>query len=289
MIGQEETKTVGLLGYPVEHSLSPAMQNAAFHAKGLDWVYKLYPVAPGELAGAVEACVKARYAGWNVTVPHKERVVPFLDEASAEVQATGACNTVLVKSGGRLAGYNTDIEGFLSGLDEAGGISARSETVVLGAGGAARAVVWALATRGHRVCVLSRRPEQAGALALSITTLSGAAISSGPANAVELKSALAGAALCVNCTPTGMWPRIGESPLPEDLLLKRDVLVYDLVYRPRPTKLLGQATAVGCRTQDGLAMLIYQGAAAFRIWTGIEAPVSVMKQACLGALQTPTD
>src|SRR5262245_49942100 len=163
------TIMVGVLGYPVEHSLSPAMHNAAFDALGLHWRYTLCEVAPGELEKGIGRCMQESYAGWNVTVPHKESMVAYLDEASPEVRATGACNTVRVQDG-RLLGENTDIAGFLAGLDQAGGIAPGSRAVMLGAGGAARAVAWALIGAGHHVLLLARNPDQAAALAESLQT-----------------------------------------------------------------------------------------------------------------------
>ncbi len=269
--------TVGLIGYPVEHSLSPAMHNAAFAQLGLWYRYVLLPTPPGELERRVSEYVKAGIAGWNVTVPHKEEMVSLLDEMSDEVRAIGACNTVRVE-GGRLRGFNTDTSGFMRGLEEVGGIGAESRVVVLGAGGAARGVAWALRRAGHEVVILSRKPEQASVLAGALGAYAGAL------DRMTLESALEGATLLVNCTPAGMWPDAERSALPEDVHLPANMLVYDLVYRPRPTLMLQNAARSGCRTQDGLAMLVYQGAAAFELWTGRTAPVETMRQACLDGL-----
>jgi shikimate dehydrogenase len=269
--------TVGLIGYPVEHSLSPAMHNAAFVELGLWYRYVLLPTPPGELERRVSECVKSGLVGWNVTVPHKEGMVSLLDEISDEVRATGACNTVRVE-GGRLRGFNTDTTGFMRGLDEAGGIHAETRVVVMGAGGAARGVAWALRRAGHEVTILSRKPEQASVLAGRLGARAGTL------DQATLESAIEGAALLVNCTPAGMWPDTERSALPGDVRLPANMLVYDLVYRARPTLMLQRAAQTGCRTQDGLAMLVYQGAAAFELWTGQRAPVETMRQACLDAL-----
>jgi shikimate dehydrogenase len=268
------TKTVGLIGYPVEHSLSPAMHNAVFDRLGLAYRYVLLPTPPGELERCVGEYVRSGIVGWNVTVPHKEGMVSLLDEMSDEVRAIGACNTVRVEGGG-LRGFNTDTTGFMRGLEEAGGIGAETRVVVLGAGGAARGVAWALRRAGHEVIILSRKPEQASALAGTLGAYAG------PLDRLTLESALEGAALLVNCTPAGMWPDTERSALPDDVHLPANMLVYDLVYRPRPTLMLQKAAQAGCRTQDGLAMLVYQGAAAFELWTGRQAPVETMRQACL--------
>jgi len=266
------------MGYPVEHSLSPAMHNAAFAAIGLDYRYVLLPTAPDQLKARIDECLAQDFAGWNITVPHKQAMLPFLDTMSDEVRVTGACNTVRVE-GGRLAGFNTDIAGFLRGLEEAGGVADGSKAVLLGAGGAARAVSYALSRAGYPVAILSRRPEQAAQLAESLSCRDNR-ITGGSLERAELDAQFADAALLVNCTSAGMWPSVDKSPLPEGTRLPSDLLLYDLVYKPRPTRLLQEAAAAGCRTQDGLAMLVSQGAEAFKIWTGQQAPVEIMREAC---------
>ena len=275
---EQTAHLVGLFGYPVEHSLSPAMQNAAFAAAGLPYRYVLLPVTPGEFESQVEQCVERGFAGWNVTVPHKERMVLLLDEASDEVLVIGACNTVRVEDG-QLLGFNTDTTGFMRGLSDAGGIEKGSRVVLLGAGGAARSVAWALSREGHSVLILSRDVEQAEQVAKSLTSRMHRNIEPGSFQAISSSGVLKEAAMLVNCTPVGQWPHTNESPLPYNVRLPDHLLVYDLVYRPRPTRLLRDAQIAGCRTQDGLAMLVNQGAAAFRIWTGQEAPLEVMWEA----------
>jgi shikimate dehydrogenase len=250
---------------------------------GLPYHYILLPTPPGQLGERVLRCIEEGFAGWNVTVPHKASMVGYLDEMSDEVQATGACNTVRVQAG-RLLGYNTDVAGFRAGLEEAGGIAPGSKTVLMGAGGAARGVAWALSRAGHDVSVLSRKSEQASALADALSIGTPSPLRHGTLDAETLTRELDGASLLVNCTPAGMWPHDDDTPLPEGVRLPDGLLVFDLVYRPRPTRLLREAAAVGCRTQDGLAMLVHQGASAFEIWTGLTAPVDTMRQACLDAL-----
>lgn len=275
---EQAARLVGLFGYPVEHSLSPAMQNAAFAAAGLSYRYVLLPVTSGEFESQVEQCVAQEFAGWNVTVPHKERMVSLLDEASDEVLVIGACNTVRVENG-QLLGFNTDPAGFMRGLYDVGGLGRGSRVVLLGAGGAARSVAWALSRKGYEVLILSRDPEQAEQVAKSLTSRTHRNIEPGSLHAVSLGNALKEAGMLVNCTPVGQWPHTNESPLPASVRLPEHLLVYDLVYRPRPTRLLRDAQTAGCRTQDGLAMLVNQGAASFRIWTGQDAPVEVMWEA----------
>jgi len=275
---------VGLIGHPVEHSLSPAMQNAAFEQLALPYRYVLLPTSSGELGERIHRCVEDGFAGWNVTVPHKEAVLRYLDEMSGEVRATGACNTVRVEAG-RLLGFNTDPTGFLTGLAEAGGITPGAAAVLLGAGGAARAVAWALLRAGHEVRILSRRPEQSSSLAGALRAGAASPVKHGMLDASTLTGALEGASLLVNCTPSGMRPHEDSTPLPDGVRLPEGILVYDLVYTPRPTQFLRAAEMAGCRTQDGLSMLVHQGAAAFRVWTGRTAPIDTMRQACLDALE----
>ncbi|MEO8287408.1 MAG: shikimate dehydrogenase [Chloroflexota bacterium] len=272
------TRLTGLIGYPVGHSLSPAMHNAAFSELSLDYSYTLLPTPPDELDARVRDCIKQDFAGWNITVPHKQAMLLYLDEMSDEVKATGACNT-LRTDGGRLAGFNTDIAGFLRGLAEAGGIADGSNAVVLGAGGSARAVAWALAGAGHNVTVMSRRAEQANEVAALLSGGDGA-ITSAAFDTATMRRQLQDASLLVNCTPAGMSPNTDSTPLPEDVQLHPGLLVYDLVYKPRPTRLLTEARAAGCRTQDGLAMLVGQGAEAFKLWTGMEPSIETMRRAC---------
>lgn len=279
MNAHHERKRVGLIGYPVEHSLSPAMHNAAFAHFGLDWHYDLLPTHPDDFDARIAACIQEGFAGWNITVPHKQLMLNYLHTMSPEVEATGACNTVRVENG-RLIGFNTDIAGFLMGLELAGGIENASEVVVLGAGGSARAVVYALAKAGHRVTILARNAEQAAALAETFSHVDNH-IHYEHLTSITLNIALQTASLLVNCTPAGMWPSTETTPLPEGTQLTPRTLIYDLVYRPRPTRLLKEADMAGCRTQDGLAMLAGQGAEAFALWTGCPAPHEIMMQACL--------
>src|SRR6476660_3309153 len=160
-------KMVGLIGYPVEHSLSPAMQNAAFAEHGLDYRYVLLSTPPEQLDARIHNCIAQGFVGWNITVPHKQSILPYLHEMSDEVRATGACNTVRVDYE-RLIGFNTDIAGFMGGLEEAGGLEPGSKVVLLGAGGVARAVAFAMARADHPIVIISRRREQAARLAESL-------------------------------------------------------------------------------------------------------------------------
>lgn len=278
------TRLVGLIGWPVEHSLSPAMHNAAFAELGLNWCYVPLPVAPGRLREALRGLVALGFAGANVTAPHKEAVMAHLDEVAPGARAIGAVNTIVVREG-RTFGHNTDWRGFLAALREGGFSPQGKRAVVLGAGGAARAVVYALAHTGSEVAVLNRTPQRAEALVGDLSPLFPSipfiALS---LNENTLREQAAVAHLLVNATPLGTWPEVDRSPWPEGLAFPGHLTVFDLVYNPPQTRLLQQAAAGGARTIGGLGMLVHQGAAAFRLWTGLEPPVETMYEACRRAL-----
>lgn len=275
------TSTVGIIGYPLRHSASPAFQQAAFDYLGIDARYLAWETPPDALAGRVESLRGPGLLGANVTVPHKQAVVPFLNEVSQAAQDTGAVNTI-VNQEGRLTGHNTDVTGFLRALQEDAGFQTQGKRVlVLGAGGSARAVVYGLLKEGAgQVTIANRTVERAHRL---IETLG----SPGNACAVllELSKLSNGWDLIVNCTTLGMRHAPGEkeTPLPSGAI-PASSLVYDLVYNPEETPLLQAAARAGARTLGGLPMLIYQGAEAFRLWTGRDAPVEVMFQAARRAL-----
>lgn len=272
-----------LLAWPAGHSLSPAMHGAAFRALGLDARYEAVAVPPEGLAQAVAALRAPEVLGANVTVPHKEAVLGLLDGLEPEAAAIGAVNTIQ-KDGARLVGANTDAAGFLRALREDAGVDpAGARVVVLGAGGAARAVVWALLAAGaDRVAVHNRSPARAEALAAAFAARGAVRVLEPAALAAELGPA----DLLVNTTSVGM-ARDGrdpdQSPLPAGLLPRR-AFVADLVYRPARTRLLRDAEAAGLAVQNGLPMLVRQGAEAFERWTGRAAPVAVMQAAAEAAL-----
>ncbi|MGQ9668168.1 MAG: shikimate dehydrogenase [Anaerolineae bacterium] len=272
------TRLTGIIGWPVEHSLSPVMHNAAFEALGLNWCYAAFPVPPELLGDAVQGLRALGIAGANVTIPHKEAVIPFLDVLSPAARAVGAVNTISV-DGEYLLGDNTDVHGFLAALDRADVPLHGRRALVLGAGGSARAAVYGLLLRGAEVIIHARTPARARRLADDMR----AVVEGGRVEAVE--HAPAEVDLVVNCTPVGMWPHHdGESPLPANVQLRPSMAVMDLVYRPLETVLLRQARLAGARAVSGLEMLVWQGVVAFEHWTGREAPVEVMRQACLRAL-----
>lgn len=261
--------TLGLIGYPVSHSLSPRVHTAALRALGLEGSYTAIPVPAEQLQPTLRTLVEGGYTGLNVTIPHKQAVMVLMDELSEDARAIGAVNTIIATHG-RLCGHNTDGVGFLRALQEAGFGPQGQNVLVLGAGGAARAVVYSLKQSGARVTIWNRTAQRAVDLAREFqvqSTAIGAADLSGTWD------------LIVNTTSAGMFPDVDSSPvrLSAEGLTAR--CVYDLVYNPRETMLLGQARSAGAQAIGGLTMLVYQAAEAFRLWTGCGAPVQVMLQA----------
>ena len=279
------TRRAGIFGYPLEHSISPYFQQAAFDHCGLDVRYEAWPVPPDGLGREVERLRGVDYLGANVTVPHKERVGQYLDELDPVAKAIGAVNTV-VRSGSRLIGHNTDAHGFMEALRCEAKFDPRGRSIVLlGAGGAARAVVHALADAGVASLTianrtLARAETLAGDLATRVATVEVV-----PMEEAALARACERVDLIVNATSLGMrhGPAETKTPLNAGAIPARS-LVYDLVYNPAKTPLLAEAKVAGARTLGGLPMLVYQGAAAFVLWTGLAAPVNVMFDAARRAL-----
>lgn len=277
-------KIVGIIGYPLGHTVSPAMHNAAFRELGLDYEYIPFEVESEDLKEALDGMRALHIAGFNVTIPHKETIVPLLDEVTKLAGIIGAVNTVENQEG-KLVGYNTDAPGFIESLREDAGFEPEGKNaVILGAGGASRAVATILAEVGAKeIIVTDVIEDKAGELA---EYLSSAMETS--CRAVKIGDLdLAEADLLVNATPIGMYPKINASPLPEGIKIKnKKLLVYDLVYNPPETKLLKTAKAAGCKVCSGLGMLVRQGALAFTIFTGEEAPVETMWNAAKRELRT---
>lgn len=271
----------GILGWPLEHTLSPSIHNAAFRRIGLDWIYLGFPVPPEDLSAAVGGLRALRCTGANVTMPHKEAVIGLLDEVSGDAASVGAVNTIQLV-GDALIGHNTDIDGFRDFLtDDAGLDMAGRSAVILGAGGAARAVVRALDDLGAaRLTVVVRRMERGEALAPLATSATLEVIEwNGAENAVEE------ADIVINATPLGMR---GEQPL-ERAGWRESHCAVDLVYHPHVTPFLERAHAGGARTWGGLGMLIHQAAASFRIWTGQDPPLEAMSAAAVRQLAPPPE
>ncbi|MGD2147529.1 MAG: shikimate dehydrogenase [Anaerolineae bacterium] len=292
------TQLVGLIGWPVEHSLSPAMHNAAFESLGLNWRYVPLPVAPGQVATALRGLVALGFKGANVTVPHKSAVLPELDAVAPEAGGLGAVNTVVIgrdaDNRARLTGHNTDLAGFIGALQESGFEPEGRSVVVVGAGGGARGVVYGLMEAGvGRIVVLNRTTERAAALISDLGGVSkaGAApepptLEALPLDSDALTATARAADLLVNTTSVGMWPDVDASIWPEGEPIPPGLTVFDLVYSPRETKLVRQARRSGAQAIDGLGMLVLQGALSFELWTGLQAPVEVMRKACRRSLHS---
>jgi shikimate dehydrogenase len=285
------TRLVGIIGWPVDHTLSPRMHNAAFRALGLNYVYVALPVAPDRVGDAIRGLAALGFAGANVTVPHKSAILPYLDELSPLAIAIGAVNTLVVRPNGTLLGDNTDAYGFMTDLAAAGwpgGSPSGCRALVIGAGGAARAITYGLLEGGAEVAVANRTLDKAVELC---RTVGGALASADPPAAARLRAhrfpeelaALApGADLIVNATKLGLHGCGDPLPWDPDVPFHSRQLVYDLVPLARPagqTPFLALAASSGARVLGGLGMLVHQGARAFEMWTGVPAPVEVMKEA----------
>ena len=275
---------VGIFGYPLAHSISPAFQQAAFDHYALRVRYHAWPTPPDTLGVEVGKLRGERFLGANVTVPHKERVRAYLDDIDPWAESVGAVNTI-VRKDGKLIGYNTDGYGFIESLKEAGQFDPRGKRVlVLGAGGAARAAVFGLADEGvASLTIANRTLERAQSLTEAVRGLLP------EATAIAMDDALEGAAatadLIVNSTSVGMSHGDAEGrTLLKARLIPSGALVYDVVYNPAETPLMLEARKAGARTLGGMPMLIYQGAAAFERWTGRGAPIEVMFRAAEEAL-----
>ncbi len=282
------TTLVGLIAWPIGHSVSPPMHNAAFAALGLNWCYVPLPVAPGQVAAAVRGAAALGFRGVNVTVPHKQAVIPALDAVAPDAAQFGAVNTIVIDRDAAGAptttGHNTDYQGFLGSLRQGGFEPAGKSAVVVGAGGAGRAVVFGLLRAGARdVLVLDMQPQQVESL-LSDLGGNGAPLRTAPLSTETLVESARAAELLVNATPVGMSPKVAASIWPEPLPFPAHLTVFDLVYNPQETQLLRQARAAGALSIDGLDMLVRQGAIAFELWTGQPAPFAVMRAACEQAL-----
>jgi shikimate dehydrogenase len=273
------TRLVGVMGWPIAHSVSPPMHNAAFRALGLDWCYVPLPVPPERLGEAVRGLRALGFAGANATVPHKQALLTQVDDLTPAARAIGAVNTLVLRPEGIL-GHNTDAAGFVRALRGAGFDPEGCEALLLGAGGAARSVAYALASTGARVTILNRTAGRAEALAAALQqAMPGARLQGGPLDRAALSS-LAHVDLVVNATTLGMWPEVDASPWPDEAPFPARAFCYDLVYNPRETRFMRQARDAGARACDGLTMLVHQGAEALALWTGMQPPVDAMLAAC---------
>ena len=281
------TQLTGVIGWPVEHTLSPTMHNAAFDALGLNWRYLPLPVPPGQVEVAVKGVAALGFRGVNVTVPHKQAVMPALDSIAPDAKALGAVNTLVIERDEgdqvRISGYNTDAQGFVGALRHDGCDPKEKGAVVVGAGGGARAVVYGLLVAGAReILVFDVEPSRAQSLVSDLGSVG--TLSTLPLTTETLVESARAADLLINATPMGMWPRVDGSVWPDGVPIPAHLTVFDLVYNPLETRLMRKARESGARAIGGLRMLVGQGALAFEMWTGQPAPVEVMMSACERAL-----
>ncbi|MGI5859914.1 MAG: shikimate dehydrogenase [Tepidanaerobacteraceae bacterium] len=271
-----KTRIIGLLGHPLGHSFSPAMQNAAFEFIGLNKLYIPIEVTPNNLGDVVKGISKMNFDGFNVTKPYKVNIIKYLDEVDDLAKIIGAVNVVTIKNG-ILKGYNTDGNGFIRSFEEEIGISVDGKNIfIIGSGGASRAISMTLAIKGAKtICICNRTYEKAVDLSEDINKNIKRCSIPITMNCSDMENALDDIDIIINTTSVGMFPDTEKIPIDEKLLHKR-FIVSDIVYNPRKTKLLKAAEKKGCKTVSGLAMLVYQGAESFKLWTDMEPPVEKM-------------
>ena len=283
------TKRVGIIGYPIRHSASPAFQQAALDFKGIDAMFEAWAVEPGTVVQWMAQQDRTDLLGFGVTVPHKQEIMRVLDYVDDDAKAIGAVNTVVVSKDKRLFGYNTDAYGFLQALQEDGGFTpAGQHVLVMGAGGVSRAVCTVLLREGVVSLTLANRTVARAEALLADLNTDGVQVDFTSIDPYSLKASLATKepmALIVNCTSLGMLhgPAEEASPIPGELIPSGS-LVFDLVYNPAETPLMKLATTVGAKTLGGLSMLVYQGTKGFQLWTGEEAPLDIMMAAAKKAV-----
>ncbi|MBI5675846.1 MAG: shikimate dehydrogenase [Nitrospirae bacterium] len=269
-----KTKITGLFGYPVEHTLSPAMHNAAFKSLGLDICYVPFNVSPEELPNAVRAVRALNLIGVNITIPHKEKVIPLLDRVSEEASFIGAVNTV-VNNEGTLTGHNTDGRGFISSLTEKGVLLDNKEILVIGAGGASRAISYYLSEKASKLFLYDVDKPKAERLISDLKKIRNNVFRLDDTKDIGTPN------IIINATPLGLKQ---EDPLPLNPdFITPDTVVCDLIYKK--TKLLQEADNRGAVTLDGLGMLLWQGVLAFELWTGFKPPVDLMRKALLSNIR----
>ena len=277
-----QTKIVGIIGDPIKHSRSPLIHNAAIAALGLDYVYVPFYVQSDSLGAAIEGFKATNVDGINVTIPHKQKVMAYLDEIAREATLIGAVNTLIFKDGA-IIGENTDAPGFLQAMQEDGlDVPQGGSAVIIGAGGSARAIVVALALAGVRtICITNRTVSRAVALATDLSEKTGISIYGIGLDDSQLPHAVRTSQLIVNTASTSM--DVSHPLLIDPEWLEPQSIVYDIVYTPPETRLLQAAAEKDCHTIGGLGMLVHQGAIAFEKWTGVNPPVEIMRQALQGA------
>ncbi|HZK44472.1 MAG TPA: shikimate dehydrogenase [Syntrophomonadaceae bacterium] len=275
-----KTRLIGIIGYPLGHTLSPIMQNKALQEMGLNYIYVPLEVKPVDIKKAIEAIRIYDLMGVNVTIPYKEIVMEHLDELSAEAIACEAVN-LIKNEDGRLIGYNTDGKGFVAGLEEAD-VDVSGQILLLGAGGAARAVGHALATEGvQEMTFLDIDRLKAENLADFIRRKTGVSCYGLEMNRETFALAGKNADIIVNCTPSGMYPEINNSPIDDISMIKKPAVLCDLIYNPLQTKLLAMGRAHGLKIINGVPMLVHQGALTLEILTNLKPPIDIMREVVL--------
>jgi shikimate dehydrogenase len=282
MVISGKTRVCGVIGDPIEHTLSPTIHNAAFDQLKLDFVFLAFRVKAADLENAVRGMRGLAIHGLNVTMPHKSTVISFLDEVDATVQFLGSANTILNKDG-KLSGFNTDGVGALKALRENGVALSEKKMLLLGAGGAAKAIAFSLAKEVGELAILNRAAEKAKELAETLGRMFNKKVVGGGLSSDAIAKNLRDSDILINATSVGMKPNLTQS-LVAPQWLKSDLAVMDIVYNPVETKLAKDAKAAGAKVISGVEMLIYQGAASFEIWTGRSAPIEIMRRAALNKL-----
>lgn len=278
-----KTRVCGVIGYPIEHTLSPAMHNAAFEALRLDYVFLAFKVKPKNVADAANGARALNIRGLNVTMPHKTKVISHLDRVDLSAQIVNSVNTILNKEN-MLFGFNTDGVGAIKALKENGVEIKGRKVLLLGAGGAARAIAYNIAKEADELAVLNRTVKPAQALSKLLEQSFNKKIVYGSLSPSDIQKNLQDSDILINATSVGMKPKADVSPVAAKLL-HPNLSVMDIVYNPLETKLAKDAKAAGAKVVSGVEMLIYQGAASFELWTGKGAPVAVMRKAALNHLQ----
>lgn len=276
------TRLGGLIGSPVAHSISPMMYNDSFRLLGLDFVYLCFDIGREKLPGMIDAFRAMNVYGFSITMPNKEAALPYLDELTLAAQMIGAVNTVK-NEGGRLIGHNTDGLGYMRSVREAGCDVVGKEMTLLGAGGAASAIAVQAALDGvARLHLVNRRGRSWDNAVRLVDTINERTACKADltdlADTAALRALLSRSVLLTNATSVGMAPHTEGSPVPDPGILPPELIVSDIIYNPRETQLLAQARARGCRTFNGMYMLLYQGEAAFRIWTGLDMPTEQIRR-----------
>jgi shikimate dehydrogenase len=273
-----KTKVCAVIGHPVGHSLSPELHNAAFEARQLPFVYVAHDILPGQVGQALEGMRAMGYRGVSVTIPHKVESMHCMDKIDETALGIGCINTV-VNDGGFLRGFNSDGLGALGALREAGADPQGKRVLILGSGGAARAIAVTLAIEAppSQISILGIEQEQLSQLVADVEQRGKTAVEGAELTDTKLKSALAETDIVLQCSPIGMHPKEDETILPADLL-RQDLVVFDVVYNPRQTRLLKEAEAAGCRVIQGMEMFLGQAYVQFQLWTGVDPPKDVMRR-----------